>query len=126
MAEFYSSLPLQNYYETLNNDKEDSLFENRLKHLYLKNILSQKVEYKENRQIFYMLGNCFEKNYQYKSMLCHALQLYLNIFSIGRFDLDFFSKCCIAQADSVKIGQNLLPDPLRAILYPKGFNWNAF
>ena len=45
-----------------------------------------------------------------------------SVGGIGRFDLDFFSKCCMAQADSVKIGQNLLPGPFRVILYPKGFS----
>ena len=45
-----------------------------------------------------------------------------SVGGIGRFDLDFFSKCCMAQADSVKIGQNLLPDPLRVIFYSKGFS----
>ena len=49
-------------------------------------------------------------------------QCHTHYEEIGRFDLDFFTKCCVLQANSVKIDQNGLPDPLIVILYLKGFS----
>ena len=41
--------------------------------------------------------------------------------TLGRFDLDFLSKCRVAQANSVKMDLNQLCDALRMILYLKDF-----
>ena len=43
------------------------------------------------------------------------------IGQIGRFDLDFLSKCRVAQANSVKMDLNQLCDALRMILYLNDF-----
>ena len=60
----------------------------------------------------------FHKRIINEKMYCISIIPY----TIGWFDLDFFSKSCMAQADSVKIGQNGLPDPLIVILYLNGFS----
>ena len=46
----------------------------------------------------------------------------LDNWALRRFDLDFFTKCCVLQANSIKTDKNGLPDPLIVILYLKGFS----
>ena len=61
--------------------------------------------------------------YYHNSVIIEArtLKFCMIIYVVGRFDLDFLSKCRVAQANSVKMDLNQLCDALRMILYLKDF-----